>query len=171
MNLTFSNMENLAETDLVWFFNHSQADMGVKSNWVAMVSAACFGGSTTSYHDHTSSFILNSVGQFRTLEKVYKVLSSTTQDILFASFADIHIGENINKVFKKHAGAACCNSTITPETLEDICQRSLKGQATKEDKLIISKIRMQATKDYQESINAYIHCKYELSKKMRNEHV
>lgn len=171
MKLTFNSMENLAEHDLVWFFNHSQADMGIKSNWSAMVFAACFGGSTSSYHDSTNSFVLNSVGHFRTLEKIYKVLSSFTQDILFASFADIHIGEDVNKVFKKYAGAACCASIVTPKELEAICFRSLRGQDTKADKLVLSKVRMQATKAYQESINAYIHCKYEFSKKIRNDHV
>lgn len=165
--LDLTTIENITERDLVWFFNHAEADCGLKSNWSAMVSAACFGG--TSYQDTTNSFILNSVGHYRELEKIYKTLSSTTQEILFASFADIHISDNIVKIFSKYAGAACCLSIDNLAEFDAMCARVNERKASANDKMRISKIRMESIKNYNEVIAAYVHLKYENSK--RNKHV
>ena len=164
MKLTFNQMEAVAEHDLVWFYNHAQADMGIKSNWQAMVSASCFGGST-GFHDSTNSFILNSVGHYRELDKIIKTLSKESQEVLFASFGDVPLSAHVLKLLRKHAGAAYCASVLSdPNVLNNLCERIAKGKSTNEDRLLISKIRIEAVKLYQEAITSYNKIKYEFKK-------
>lgn len=163
MKLTFNNMENLTEHDLVWFFNHAQSDMGIKSNWSAMVSASMFGGAHD-FHDSTNSFILNSVGHYRELEKVYKAMDRLNQEILYATFADVHISAYVQRIFKKLSGTAYCSHLTTPEGLEEACQRISTGKATGADRTLISKIRIDAQRKYQDCITSFTHTKYQFKK-------
>lgn len=158
MKLTFNQMEVLAEQDLIWFFNHAQADMGIKSNWQAMVQASCFGGST-GFQDHHNSFILNSVGHYREVEKVYKAIPREYQEILYATFADVPINAHVQRIFKKHSGAAYC-SIVEPEDLEKICEKISKSSANSSDKLAISKVRIDCLKKYNEAITEFVKTKY-----------
>ncbi len=163
MKLSFQQMENLAEADLIWLFNHAEGDCGIKSNWTAMVNASCYGGNN-GYHDHTNSFILNSIAHYRELEKLYKILPIKIQEILYATFADIHLDENVVRLFKKHAGSASC----IKNDLAKLCKKTILGISSKEEKVTFSKIRMQSLKNYQEAITIYNKEKYEFKKRNKD---
>ena len=152
MKLNFTQMENQTEHDLVWYFNHAEADMGIKSNWSAMVSASHFGGSTN-YYDHTNSFILNSVSHYRELEKIFRSLSKENQLILFASFADVPIKESVLKIFKKFSGTAYY---LASKELEELCDKMRTNKLSQDDKVKLSKIRIEATNKYSDAIKSYI---------------
>lgn len=162
MKLEFNQMETITETDFVWFFNHSAADMGIKSNWTAMVSASCFGGSE-GFRDSTNSFILNSVAHYRDLEKVFKALPVESQEILFATYADVPIKKQVQKIFKKHSGAAYC-SFLSVKELEELCLKFIETKASQADKSLISKIRIDALSNYSKSVEQYVELKFKFNR-------
>lgn len=160
MKMNFKQYENVVEHDLVWLFCHSEGDCGIKSNWSAMVNASCF-GSSVGYYDHINSFTLNSVEHYREVDKIYKSLTIPIQNILYASFADVSISANILKIFKTNAGAACCSLILNMKELDDLCKRVSSDKNIKGDKQLISEIRIETSKYYQEAILQYIKIKRE----------
>jgi len=165
-SLTFDEMERICEDDLTWLFCFSTADCGIRSNWEACVSAACF-GKTEGFYDNTNSFLLNSVARRRKLEKIFNSLTIDNQNILFASFADVHFSQPVLKIFKKFVGAAYCTPLADTKTLTSACQRIAQGKELKGDKQLVAQVRIAATKIYAEVITAYMRAKYENSKNER----
>lgn len=154
--MSFDQMEALAEHDLEWLFNNAESDCGIKSNWNSMVNAAFFGGS--SYIDHTNLHQLNSISYARDISKVYYSLSDNSQKILYATFGNINIEPLILRYYKKYSGAALSN--IESQELYLLLKKTNKKQTTA-DKYILSQIRINSIKSYNESITSYVFWKNE----------
>ena len=153
--MLISSKERQVEFDLVWLYNHSDADCGIKSNYMAMVNVACYGPSTT-FNDPFNSFILKSVEHKRKLESVVSNLPPLHKLILFKSFADIKYPKNIELLFNKYTGAATVIASISFTNLDKLSRQFYQGTASDKDKILISQIRTEATTNYYEAINQYL---------------
>lgn len=154
--MTYFHLEKEVEFDLEWLFCRSMADIGIKSNWCAMVSVSQF-GSSTNFIDNMNTFTLNCVERQNQLSKIYYKLSESTQDILYASFADIYYSPHIEIIFKKLSGTACFLSNKTPDQFIKLCQAVRLGLATKDEKKFISELRTKTQNTYQDALQEYIH--------------
>lgn len=125
--------------ELEWYYNFSDSDCGIKSNWSAMVQAAhCPGGV---YVDPYSSFILRAVEKRREIEKSLWTLSSNLQNCLSSVFGSHHMPHPIVQVFGELAGPVIC---LGFADLEKLCNRKILGKATTKETLTISELRIQA---------------------------
>ena len=158
-----SSKEREVEFDLVWYWCHSHADCGIKSNYMPMVNVACFGASTD-FHDPFNTFILNSVDHRRQIEDVLYELPFDMQKILYASFADIKFSPQIELIFGKLTGAAHVNCFIDLMTLDTICRKFHFGEATESSKRVLSQVRMVARTNYWNAIDSYLSVKKKLGR-------
>jgi hypothetical protein len=153
-----SNKEREVEFDLVWYWCHSQADCGIKSNYMSMINVACYGPSTT-FQDPFNTFILNSVAHRHKIEEILYLIPFKQQKILYASFADLQFSPQIELIFNKLTGAVYLNSYIPIAELDKICRNFHLGNASDKDKALISSIRMEATTNYFLAIASYLQAK------------
>jgi hypothetical protein len=151
--MTISNKERLTKAELSWFFNFSDADCGIKSNFQTMVNLALFGIPTT-FNDPYNSFILTSIARKRQIEKYYYSIHIDYRVALRATYDDIRLPVYIVSIFNKLAGIACFISDI--DKLEKICGNIKLGIATDKEKLLISEIRINAVRLFNDAIDAYV---------------
>lgn len=168
----WNNKEELVRFDLEWYYCRSDADCNIKSNYMAMVNVAIFGGAS-GYVDPYNTFILKSTHHKRDLEKTLAYLPYYINKLLYASFADIHFSPLVEKIFTKFTGAAYCSNRLKDnDKLEKLCENLHNGTASAKDKLLISEIRTEATSKYYIAIDQYIEAKikYKLENKKNVKH-
>ncbi len=141
------------KAELVWLYNYADSDCGIKSNWNAMVQAACSPGS--SYSDPYNSFIMRAVDKRRDIEKALWSLPVQFQNSLCSVYGSNHLPHPITAVLGELGGPAICSQLLPLEPLEKLCNRKLLGKATPKDLLAISEIRMAAEELKNKSFNDY----------------
>jgi hypothetical protein len=164
-----STKERETEFDLVWYWCHSEADCGIKSNYMSMINVACYGASTT-FHDPYNSFILKSVDHRHNIEEILYVLPYKLQKILYLTFADIKLFTQIEIIFNKYTGAAHLNSFLIASDLNKLCRNFHVGKTTDKEKALISQIRIESMNNYHEAVDAYIKAKRKYFKTIRRKH-
>jgi hypothetical protein len=75
---------------LDWFFQYSDAQIGMRSSWNSLVVQSCYGASYSDPDPYTDN-LLDAISEKRILEKAYFALSIEHQNILYA-----HYGWNIS---------------------------------------------------------------------------
>ncbi len=140
--MVFNADDEMSKLELEWFFNYSEADCGLKSNWNAMVRAALLPGG--GWSDPYNPFILQAIDKRRDISTAYYKLTQDQQNCLFAIYGPAPIPFAVEKVFKELAGAAMLAKVSAPPDLIKLCQRILQFKASNQDKIQISQIRMEA---------------------------
>lgn len=140
--MVFNADDEMSKLELEWFFNYSDADCGLKSNWNAMVRAALLPGG--GWSDPYNPFILQAIDKRRDIANAYYKLTQEQQNTLYATYGPAPIPFAVEKVFKELAGAAMMAKVSAPPDLIKLCQRILQFKASNQDKLQISQIRMEA---------------------------
>lgn len=151
--MLFIKKRRIVENELNWYFNQSSADIGIKSNWQAMVNVSCFGGSTT-YQDPYNSFILKSVEKLRKIDKRFYATSINTQRALFLYFADQNfLFPHITRIYQELGPLTRLSDQFN--NLDKICQRFLLGTASDKDKISITNARIEARTNLFSAVNEY----------------
>ena len=156
--MNFHYRELIVENDLEWFFCRSDSDIGIKSNWQAMVNVSIY-GEATSFNDPNSSFILDSANRKSSIHNILRCVSIKNKDVLYYSFSSIKHNPSVEKVFTKYTGAAYLNTIVPPQQLFELAHRINVNKATDKEKLLVTKILMEAKINYKSAIDTYFNSK------------
>jgi hypothetical protein len=146
--------EELMKMELQWYWHHSSADCGIKSNWSAMVMASMCPGSA--YQDPYDDHRMRSVEKRRQIERVLFAIPTTAQNCLYTLFGPTHLPHSVLAVLGADlAGPALCSSAIPIRDLIRMCDHHLLGRGTPKDKLSISEVRIEAGTIKEHSLTLY----------------
>jgi hypothetical protein len=83
----FSVQEKLVSKELIWLFNNSDSEIGIKSSWDSLTSGNSH--NHKAFHDPYHDGILQAISKKRILDNILKEQSIITQNILFANFGPL----------------------------------------------------------------------------------
>lgn len=170
MKKSKTNIERQVSFELTWLFLFSEADCGLKSSWSAMVNAAMVGGSAKNKQpitDPYNQFTLNAIHFRREITDALKQLTISQQNLLYASFGDHHYDFipflpekpppifSVYRIYKKLTGAALVSHLTTPDSLISLSLAFHSHKASLKEKLLLSEIRIDAEKNYNDAIKSY----------------
>lgn len=147
--------ESIAEATLEWFFNDSDHDIGIRSNYMAMVNVAIYGGATN-YDPHDSYIaVLDAAHRKSKISNVLNKLTDQQKGTLFYTYGPQKFTAPIQKVFNKYTGATVYNTFLNLKQLSSLVHKIHLGKASPQEKLLLQKIQTQAQSNYYDAINAY----------------
>lgn len=128
--------------DIDWYFNCSDAAMGISSNYFAMINSSP--GKDSSTNPESVIFFLPKIRKHRKIYNVLSQLNRNDYNIVCALYMDEYKTKYpliVQYVFKEKTGAALCLCTETIEVLLQICTNKRHGmlddiQRAKLDKLM-----------------------------------
>jgi hypothetical protein len=146
-------MNSQEEVELIWYYNYSEADCGIKSNYMSMINCSLFGpptGSTLPYNE----FIFQAVDRRREISTKLNKLSEINQKVLFATYG-ANLDSEIVSYFHNLAGAVYCYPKAKPEELKQLIHRHNMGTIKNEEIVILADARFWANTNLIDSMNNY----------------
>lgn len=141
-----------AASELEWFWNYSEADCGISSNFNAMVNVALY-GAPTHYDDHYDNKVLKAVSLNRKIQTALNSLSKISYKVLYVSFSSEQLNPYVVKMFQQYAGVSYL---IHGLDIEMLATRFYTNQCAAREKILVTEIRNEAREKYNKALNQYI---------------
>lgn len=133
------------EKQIDWYFNCSQADMGISSNWYAMINA-----SSTTPSDPPDS-VIHYLPAIRKHRKIHNALQALTAEE-FRYFCAIYQEDYQSKyprmiklAFTEKTGLVLCLYQGKPEKLLDLCSKYRHSSLSPEETAIFNELQARTS--------------------------
>ena len=153
--LVHSHQYSKTEYLLQWMFCRSDCEIGIRSNWGAMVSASCFKNQPgKQYEDPYTTGALMAVRRRRPLERAFFRVSSEMQSVLYAACS---FSRRVHPYAERFLGAQApiAYLLIHPDELERLLMRIDHGTASGHEKLKMTELRKECESLYMQALAAF----------------
>lgn len=158
MRLNFAQMELIAQHDLEWLYCHSEAALGISSNYMPMIMTGLI-GPTQSFSDDTTPSQLRAAHNIQHLRSILRQLTPKSERVLYYTYSDQNFQPLLSKVFGKYLGAVTQCTLLPHNQILSLAQRIAIGQASAQDKTLLSRILTEAKHHYFQAHQEYIQTK------------
>jgi hypothetical protein len=152
--MNFLKLEALATYDLDWYYNVSDSDIGIRSNWQATVNAATLG--SPGWSDPYDNATLVAVDRKREIQGILGTLPPLQEKVLRASFSAERLAPpQLVAFFRSRALLALALSKVSPGQLVSQCARFQRGTATADERVSLALLKSKAEATYRQAIIDY----------------
>lgn len=160
MTADFYTQELVVSSVLLWYFNHSECEVGITSSWNSLTSGNQMNGK--SFHDPYTDRRLSAISKRRKVEQAFYKLEKDDRLLLSANFGAWQpIPAMISNVFTKQSQldlslTVCYLWQLDLKDLIKLCNLKCQHKTTLEQNQLIFQLQNQAKGLYQKAIiNAY----------------
>lgn len=147
------NLNQPFEDMLEWYFLLAESEMGMQSNYAAMIAASLTPPNRSQYQDPYTEAILQATKKQRPIEKAFNKLSKLHQKALYVVLSHVRLHPYVPKILGAKAGIAYL--LLPPDDLEKLATKAITMKLDQSDRLKLSEIRNKIRTIYAQAIQEF----------------